>query len=170
MSDQKLVAIVRRLVEDVWNRHQLAPIDELFALRPQPTGNGHTETIERYKQRVRVYLTAFPDLHVTIEQLLASDEEVMVRWTLRGTHTGPLTGQPAAMLVGEPLHDQDSVLRLPIQVYPTGRRVRFHGVSSCRVEAGKITWYWMLMDDLSVLRQLGVLPVVQPSGGHNPER
>src|SRR5581483_8968009 len=99
---------------------------------------------------------------VTIDQLLADGVDVMVRWTMRGTHTGPLTGLPAAMVVAGPVHDQDSLLRLPVAVFPTGRPVRFAGVSSFRIEGGRITGYWLLMDDLSLLRQLGVLPVVQP--------
>ncbi len=164
MAEQPPAALVRLLIEDVFNRHRFATIDELFAPEPRRALDEHEESIEHFKARVRVYLAAFPDLRVTIDQLLAEETDVMVRWTARGMHTGPLAGLPPAVALGEPLHDQDSVLRIPIQLYPTGRAVRIQGVSSLRVEHGKVTRYWVLTDDLGLLRQLGAMPVVQSSG------
>ena len=88
-------AIVRRLIEEVWNKGNLSLVDELFA----PNYEHHDASSpdfgrgpESEKKRATLYRTAFPDLRVTIEDIIAEGEIVMTRWSCRGTHKGDLSG------------------------------------------------------------------------------
>ena len=88
------------------------------------------------RQFFKVYLTAFPDLHLDIEQILAAgDSHVLVRWRSRGTHLGPL-GDIAA----------------------TGRKVNNHGCTVMEVRNSKAAHTWVYFDNAHLLRQIGVLP------------
>ena len=98
---------------------------------PAPFG-GH----EGARQFFKLYLTAFPDLHLDIEQILAAgDSHVVVRWRSTGTHKGPLANIPA-----------------------TGRKASNHGCTVMEVKGGKIGHAWVYFDNAHMLRQLGVLP------------
>src|SRR3712207_2730681 len=82
--------------------------------------------------------TAFPDLHFAIEHLVAEGDTVAGRVTLSGTHEGPLMGMP-----------------------PTGRSVRQASMHFVRFRDGKAIEHWGVRDDLSMMRQLGVIPSPQ---------
>ena len=81
------------------------------------------------------YITAFPDLHFTIEDLIAEGGTVVVRFTTRGTHQGTLMGIP-----------------------PTGKQVSGTGMFIDRIVNGKGVEQWFNSDILGLLQQLGVLP------------
>jgi steroid delta-isomerase-like uncharacterized protein len=88
------------------------------------------------RQFFKLYVTAFPDLHLDIEQILASgDSHVVVRWRSSGTHLGPLADIPA-----------------------TGRKASNHGCTVMEVKNAKIGHAWVYFDNAHLLRQLGVLP------------
>ena len=89
------------------------------------------------KKRVSLYRTAFPDLHLTIQDLIAEGESVMVRWSCRGTHKGDLNGIAA-----------------------TNKQFTITGISVVRVSNGKITEAFVNWDALGLMQQLGV--VAQP--------
>ena len=87
--------IVRRLFEEVWNKGNLSVADELFA----PNYDHHDPSTpdfgrgpESEKKRATLYRTAFPDLRLTIEDIIAEGDAVMARWSCRGTHNGDLSG------------------------------------------------------------------------------
>jgi steroid delta-isomerase-like uncharacterized protein len=82
--------------------------------------------------------TAFPDLAVTPQDLIAEDDRVAVRWTASGTHLGE-----AAELNGAPA---------------TGRRFSVSGVDIFRFAGGKVAERWHVEDTFELRRQLGVLP------------
>ena len=84
LSLEENKAIVRRLIEEMWNQGKLEVIDEVFP----PSG------IEGAKQIVTTFRTAFPDLHFTIEDQIAEGDKVTTRYTLTGTHTGEFMGIP----------------------------------------------------------------------------
>jgi steroid delta-isomerase-like uncharacterized protein len=91
---------------------------------------------EGARQFFKIYLTAFPDLHLDVQQMLAAgDTHVVVRWRSRGTHLGPL-GDIAA----------------------TGRKVMNHGCTVMEVKHNKIGHAWVYFDNAHLLRQIGVLP------------
>jgi predicted ester cyclase len=81
-------------------------------------------------------VTAFPDLHLDIEQILAAgDSHVVVRWRSTGTHLGPLADIPA-----------------------TGRKASNHGCTVLEVKNAKVGHAWVYFDNAHLLRQIGVLP------------
>ena len=82
-----------------------------------------------------MYLTAFPDLHFTVEDLIAEGDKVVARLTVRGTQQGAFMGIP-----------------------PTGKHVTVTGIDINRLAGGKSVEHWLNMDTLGLLQQLGVIP------------
>jgi steroid delta-isomerase-like uncharacterized protein len=137
MSTEENKALVRRW-EELWNQANLALAEELFAptfLLHDPSSPVEIRGPEGYKQDVLRFRSVFPDLHITLEDLIAEGEKVVARWTASGTHTGPLRSFP-----------------------PTGRRVRLTGIDIFHIEDGKIAEEWSNADGLGMLQQLGVVP------------
>ncbi len=139
MSSETNKAIVRRLVEQARNQRDLNVVDELFASTyvqrgRWPEGTG-PRGMDGFKQEVSMELAAFPDLHNTIEDMVAEGDKVATRWVARGTHQGELLG-----------------------VAPTGKEVTWTGISIIRIESGKITELWGEHDGIGFARQLGMFP------------
>ena len=131
-------ALVRRLVDEVVNRDNAALLVELVAadhVGHDPLGDHYGP--EGARIVVAEYRTAFPDLAVTIEDLVAAGDTVAWRFTLRGTHAGPFIGIP-----------------------PTGRAVIATGIAIDRVEDGQVIESWCSLDALGLLRQIGATPVI----------
>jgi steroid delta-isomerase-like uncharacterized protein len=89
------MAKVRRLNEEVWKQGNFAVINELFTTdyiggEPSMTIQGQ----EGVRQFVSQYRSAFPDLHFTIEDMIAEGDNVVTRWSVTGTHEGNLLGIP----------------------------------------------------------------------------
>lgn len=130
--------VVRRLVEEVWNKGNMTVIDELFT----PNYTHHDASTpdlgrgpESEKKRATLYRTAFPDLRVTMEDIIAEGETVVSRWSCRGTHKGDLSG-----------------------IAPTGKQLNISGVTIARLANGKIAEGWVNWDALGLMQQLGVVP------------
>ncbi len=90
MSTEENKALVRRLIEEVMNQGHLAVFDELYApdfLFHDP-GLPQVRTREEDKQWIAGILHAFPDFHLTIDDLIAEGDQVVVRLRARGTNTG----------------------------------------------------------------------------------
>ena len=130
-------ALNRRFVEEVINEGNLDAIDELLdpgvvdhAAPPGvPTGR------EGAKQFFAIVRSAFPDLHHTIEDMIAEGDKVVMRSTWSGTHQEEFMGIPA-----------------------TGRRVRVSAIDISRVADGRIVEHWEQSDALGLMQQLGVIP------------
>jgi steroid delta-isomerase-like uncharacterized protein len=130
-------AIVRRLIEELWNKGNLSLADELFA----PNYEHHDASTldfgrgpESEKKRATLYRTAFPDIQLTIEEVIAEGEIVMTRWSCRGTHNGDLSG-----------------------IAPTGKQINISGVTIARLANGKMAESWVNWDALGLMQQLGVV-------------
>jgi predicted ester cyclase len=80
-------------------------------------------------------LSAFPDLHVTIHDQVAEGNKVVSRKTFHGTHQGELMGSPA-----------------------TGKQVAFDVIDILQLADGKITDHWVVVDQLGLMQQIGVIP------------
>lgn len=138
MSEQDNVRIAQEAF-DAWNAHDPKRVaalhDEQFVMEsdtlPAPLRGREAE-----RQFVEMYLQAFPDLHFTVEQMLASGDYVVTRWHAIGTHRGELMGIPATNRRGEGIH----------------------GCTVIEVKNGKIARTWLYWDSATLLRQLGVLP------------
>ena len=90
---------------------------------------------EEARQFINMYKSAFPDLRVTVEDVLAEGDQAVTRWTIRGTHRGDLMGTA-----------------------PTERKIEFKGISIHRIEGGKIVEEWNGYDTLGVMQQIGAVP------------
>src|SRR6476661_10299034 len=105
MTSEERKAAVRRYYQEIWNRGNLALIDELMALNyrncdPATPGAGVIEGREGFKQLVVSYRTTFPDLHFEIEGQVAEGDRVVSWWTAGGTMKAPLNGMPATGVSG----------------------------------------------------------------------
>jgi len=131
-------AVVRRQEEELFTRGNLDAADEIYApgyVGHDPSNPEDIRGLEAAKQAAADYRRAFPDLRVTLEDLIAEGDKVVARLRFRGTHRGELDG-----------------------IAPTGRRVDCSGIVVSRMEGGKIAEDWANFDDLGMMRQLGVLP------------
>ncbi len=131
-------AIVRRAYEEAYSRGDLTAAAQYYTddyVRHDPATPNLGTGLEAVRQVVTNYRTAFPDLQLTIEDLLAEGEKVVTRWTVRGTHRGDLQGAA-----------------------PTGKQVVTPGISISRIVEGRIAEEWVHWDTLGLLQQIGAIP------------
>src|SRR4051812_11935158 len=116
MASENL-ALARRWFEEVWNRRRTETIDELLTDESvSHSESGPLRGKAEFKELAyAVFLSAFPDLRMTVEGTLAEGDEVVVRWCVNATHGGDGLGFPA-----------------------TGRRVEFRGMTWIRYSDGKM--------------------------------
>jgi Predicted ester cyclase len=131
-------AVVRQWIEEGFNKKNLNTIDELFVEDFVVGG----ERIRRtgLKQSMSRHFTAFPDLRVTITEVVAEADNVVIWYRVQGTQRGEFEGVP-----------------------PTGKQVSWIGSDLLRVAAGKIVEGRFLSDSLGLLRKLGAT-CSQPPG------
>ena len=145
MSTEEHKAIARRFVEEVINRQNVAVIDEIIApdfIEHDELPPGTLPGPEGQKQYIGMFLAAFPDLHVTIEDLVAEGDKVVLYQTFRGTHRGEFMGTA-----------------------PTGIQVTFPGVDIVRLAGSRFVEHWSVIDALGLLQQLGAVPALAPLAG-----
>ena len=132
-------AIVRHFYEEV-NKGNLAIMDELIApdfVLHHPLSPEAVRGPEGFKQLVTSLRTAFPDLSITAEDLIAEGDKVAAWFTVRGTHQGTLLDIP-----------------------PTGKPVMLTGVAMYRIAGGKIVEDRVAEDLLALMQQLGRAPAL----------
>jgi steroid delta-isomerase-like uncharacterized protein len=105
---------------------------DLLFHAPVPTGATGAQAL---KQVWAVLLRAFPDLHVAVEDVIAEGDKVVVRNTVTGTHQGEYRGVPA-----------------------TGKSVTYNEIFVVRFAGRRIAEIWGVVDVLSQLKQLGLIP------------
>ena len=131
MSDEGK-ALVRRMYEEVWNEGRLDVVDAICASDYVGVGPyGDELGPEAVKRGVAARRSAFPDIRVTIEDMIAEGDRVAARLTFEGTHEGSYQGIAA-----------------------TGKRVRWSGIWMYRVAHGKFVERWHSYDMLGLLQQL----------------
>lgn len=125
--------LVRRFVEEFWNKGDMAVADDLMtadAVIVLP-GRGKVSK-DNFKAFATSLRGAFPDWYSSPEELIAEGDWVAERWTGRGTHQGQFQG-----------------------IAPTERRVVVPGFVFYRIASGKIAEFRGMFDGLSMLDQLG---------------
>jgi len=127
--------IIRRVLEEGANRHNMAVIHELY-----PNVVYHTPMVgelrgEAYRKFWASTLNAFPDAHWTIDDQIAEGDKVMTRWSCVGTHKERF-----------------------MDIAATGKKVRLSGICIDHIVDGKIVEEWEEFDTLGMMRQLGVVP------------
>lgn len=132
----------RRFFSEMLNRGDTTVADELFAAGAYDHAAfpGQVSGREGFKQAVGIVHSAFPDVHYTIEDMVAEGDRVTTRWRLRGTHTGTFLGIPG-----------------------TGKQVTVEGIHILRFENGQIVECWEVWDRLGLFQQLGVSPPIGQS-------
>jgi steroid delta-isomerase-like uncharacterized protein len=136
MSAEQNKAIVSQWVEGGWNGGDFSLVDEHYAEDyvlhdPAMPVHGHAG----FKQYVAMYRSVFPDLHFTLEDMVAEGDTVAWRITARGTHKGALMGIP-----------------------PTGKQVSISAIIISRFVGGKWAEDWANIDMFGMLQQIGAIP------------
>jgi steroid delta-isomerase-like uncharacterized protein len=124
--------IVRRFMEECWNKGDEAAMRDLIADNCRyhdPVFPG----VENLPQHIASCRSGFPDLRFTMDDIIGERNEVVVHWTARGTHTGPFLG-----------------------MQPTNRPCAVSGTSIFRMEGGKIVEHWADWNLMTLTEQLGV--------------
>ena len=139
MSVKEIKVLERRWFEES-NKGEaaaMAVIDELHVTNYVfHSGTGEDiRGLKNYKQYMRRYYSAFPDLHLTIDDMVVEGDKVAIRWTMSGTHKGEIEGIP-----------------------PTGKKMTIWGISIERVVGGKFVETWETYDTMGFMQQLGLVP------------
>lgn len=121
LNEQGNQVVVEQFLDPAYVDHSAPPY-----LPPGPEG---------WRQLRTSFFTAFPDLHVSIEHMVAEGDKVAVEYTIRGTHQGELMGIP-----------------------PTGKQVMVKGLDINRFKGDKLVERWGNQDDVGMMQQLGVMP------------
>jgi len=130
-------SLARRIFDQAFNQGNLAIIDELISAEAATHTAGWDMPTNRLglKQMIATLRSAFPDLSCAIVDEIAAGDRLAALWTLRGTHQGSLFGNP-----------------------PTGRLVQVQAFLFARTADGRIAEEWILVDHMSMLQQLGIIP------------
>ncbi len=133
--------VIQAFIEEVLNQKNLNRANDLVKedfveLDPLP---GQAQGREGLKAILRVLWSAFPDMHWTVNEMVAEGEKVVTRFVWTGTHRGAFLGIPA-----------------------TGKSVEVKGVVIDRLENGKMADSRILMDTMGLMQQLGVIPGPPP--------
>ncbi len=141
MSTEENKTIVRRYWEAA-NRHETNGMREVLAtdyVHHDPSLPVPDADRETHLQIIAGgFFSAFPDLHVTIHDMVAEEDKVAVRWSFSGTHKGELPGNPP----------------LP----PTGKQIEVNAMAVHRVAGDKLAETWVNFDAMGMMQQLGVVP------------
>lgn len=138
MSEQNK-ALMRRAVEEVWNREDFAALEEIVAenfVIHASTPEAEIHGTEGAKQFVKMLHNAMPDIHFEIVDQVAEGDRVVTRWTAHGTHTGEFMSIP-----------------------PTGKRLTLTATDIDRIVNGKVAECWTTMDGPTMMQQMGLVPV-----------
>jgi steroid delta-isomerase-like uncharacterized protein len=132
--------VVRRLYQSVWNERKLEVVNDLISKShalSEPMVFGAAVGPETYKRQVARFISAFPDLQFTVEELVGENDKVVAAWTLTGTHKGEFLG-----------------------LAPTGKKVSISGITIHQIADSKILDSHAIWDALTLLPQIDVvLPV-----------
>lgn len=131
-------ALFRRFTERIVNEGDLGAADELLApdfVTHEELPPGIPSGPEGVKQLFQMMRTGFPDLRMSIEDMVAEQDRVVARLTFRGTHRGEFMGMPA-----------------------TGRPVEYQAIDIMRVHEGKLAEHWGVSDMMGLMQQLGAVP------------
>jgi steroid delta-isomerase-like uncharacterized protein len=126
-------AVARAWFERVWQQREIGAIRELAAM----DAIGHLRNCDivgpfAFEQLWHGYFAAFPDMEMEIQDIVAEGDKAVVRWKVRGTHTGDSLGIP-----------------------PSGRQVEFTGMTMLEVKEGKIVEGWDEWDFGGLMAKLG---------------
>lgn len=127
--------LVERWFERVWNQKSEAAIDEMFSPQGKVYGFPEPDSVvagpAAFKNLHRDFCGAFPDLYITLDEMVAEGDVVAVRWHVDATHKGDHLGFPA-----------------------TGKKATLTGTSFLKIQQGMILDGWNQMDMAGLFRRL----------------
>ncbi len=141
LSPEQNNAIAIQFFDSVWNKGDFSVLETLI----DPQADDHSTVGGKPKMEkgsasfqaiVSMFRQAMPDIHLTINDEIYAGDKVVHRWTLVGTDTGGLMGNP-----------------------PSGKELTFTGITTVRMKNGKIVERWANTDELGLLQQLGLAPM-----------
>lgn len=139
LTEASPVSIAKRWHADIYLRGKLEVAEEICAPDMLAHGTGVAPDAPNGPRFVQedaaAFRAAFTIEALTDDDIIAADDKVVLRWTLRASHTGGFMGVPA-----------------------TGRRVTLEGIDIFRLEQGKIAEFWNGYDVLTLAQQVGALP------------
>jgi steroid delta-isomerase-like uncharacterized protein len=143
-------AVVRRAVEEIWNKGDLFLVPEVYA--PDFVSHQHSHPnmgdvrgLGSLQTFLSEFREAFPDFHDTIDDQVAEGEKVVTRVTSSGTHRGTFMG-----------------------LQPTNKHVSWMAISIDRIQDGKIVEEWGSWDMFGMMQQLGATSLAGAQSGHGP--
>jgi predicted ester cyclase len=129
------VELVKKLWDEGWNGGRVEVVDEVVAEHAVAHHDGAPAGNQAWKDAIRFYRGAFPDLHYRIEDLIDAGDKVIVRWTATGTDTLGFMGRP-----------------------PTQKVATVTGINIYRAEGGLLVEHWDEWNLAGLMQALGVLP------------
>ncbi len=133
-NTQPMINLVKKLFTEVFTKGNISVSDELVdtnvKLHDPATRNGHG--LASFKDTENTYKRAFPTKKLTIEDIFAAGDKVIVRWTCQATQSGPL---------------QD--------ISASNKKINISGISVYRISNNKIVEIWQSWDRLGLLEQIG---------------
>jgi predicted ester cyclase len=138
MSIEENKALTRRFYDESINTGNLDLIDEFVSqdfVEHEAFPGLPTTGPEAPKAALGMFLAAFPDLHMTADDVLAEGDKVVVRGTMTGTHHGELMGIP-----------------------PTHKSFEIQFIDILEIQGGKATAHWGITDQAAMMQQLGLAP------------
>lgn len=146
-SAAESAAIARRWTEEALDTHDLNLLNAIVAKDVVHHAGIFVDEIGRdaLKADLTALLAAFPDARFSADVVVATPDRAAVRWTARGTNDGPFQGR-----------------------HSTGIAVEFSGINVYRIACGEILEGWSEVDALGLLRQLAMLPQIQPVPAASP--
>jgi steroid delta-isomerase-like uncharacterized protein len=133
-------ALVRSAIEEIFNEHDITAIDKYIKEDLIQNNTGFPEGREARKQFFGMLFNAFPDLHASIDKMVAEDDHVAVFLNWNGTHKGEFQGMPA-----------------------TNNPITMKTAHIFRIEDGMIAEQWETSDTLDLLAKTGVIAFGQQS-------
>jgi steroid delta-isomerase-like uncharacterized protein len=136
MSTEGNKDLVRRYYDEVLNQGKIEALDELAVPDYQENDPlpGQGTGLQGLRDRVSMFLSAL-NPHFAVHDMIAEGDRVVVRWTNAGRHVGEFFGMP-----------------------PTDREFNIAGIDIHRLQDGKLAEHWHVVDQLTMLQQLGVIP------------
>ena len=136
MSKEENKAVVRRFFEELLSTDNFAVADEILSsdFRFYFAGSPDPMNLEQYKEFLVARRAAFPDRRFVVEDIIAEEDKVSARFTMRGTHKGEFRG-----------------------LAPSGREVTMSGIDMIRLAEGKMVEDRVEVDQLGIMQQLGVI-------------
>jgi steroid delta-isomerase-like uncharacterized protein len=137
MSLEENKALIRRSYDEIWNKGNHDSVHEFYAVDgiDHNAPPGSPPGFDFMKQFHTIACAAFPDMRITVDDLIAEGDKVVCRFTASGTQQGEFMGIP-----------------------PTGKQFTIMEIRIYRIAGGKIVECWGLFDQMGMMQQLGAIP------------